>query len=55
LGSSQPGSARPRAAAHAARAKPDHFFADIGGWKAELETLLTPKFHYIGAPQNGIS
>jgi transposase len=36
------------------RAAFDAFFAHIGGWKAELETLLTPKFHFIGAPANGI-
>jgi transposase len=30
------------------------FFAHIGGWKAELETLLSPKFHFIGAPENQI-
>jgi transposase len=36
------------------RAAFDAFFANIGGWKAELETLLTPKFHFIGAPANGI-
>ena len=22
-------------------------------WKEEIERLLTPKFHYIGAPENG--
>ncbi len=32
----------------------DDFFAHIGGWKDEIERLLTPKFHYIGAPENGI-
>ncbi len=32
----------------------DDFFAHIGGWKEEIERLLTPKFHYIGAPENGI-
>lgn len=32
----------------------DAFFANVGGWKEELETLLTPKFHFIGAPANGI-
>ncbi len=32
----------------------DDFFANIGGWKEEIERLLTPKFHYIGAPENGI-
>lgn len=31
-----------------------HFFAHIGGWKAELETLLTANFHFIGAPKNAI-
>jgi len=36
------------------RAAFDQFFANVGGWKAELETLLTPKFHFIGAPANGI-
>ncbi len=36
------------------RAAFDAFFANIGGWKAELETLLTPKLHFIGAPANRI-
>jgi transposase len=36
------------------RAAFNDFFANIGGWKAELETLLSPKFHFIGAPINGI-
>jgi transposase len=36
------------------RAAFERFFAHIGGWKAELETLLTPNFHFIGAPANGI-
>jgi transposase len=36
------------------RAAFDAFFATIGGWKAELETLLSPKFHFIGTPANGI-
>jgi transposase len=31
------------------------FFANIGGWKAELESLLTPSFQFIGAPLNAIS
>ena len=30
------------------------FFASIGGWKAELERLLTPRFHFTGAPLNAI-
>jgi transposase len=30
------------------------FFANIGRWKAELESLLTPKFQFIGAPANAI-
>ena len=36
------------------RAAFEDFFAHIGGWKEELESLLTPKFHFIGAPANGI-
>ena len=36
------------------RAAFNKFFANIGGWKAELESLLTPMFHFIGAPKNGI-
>lgn len=32
----------------------DDFLAHIGGWKDEIERLLTPKFHDIGAPENGI-
>ena len=36
------------------RAAFDDFFAHIGGWKEELESLLTPRFHFIGAPANGI-
>lgn len=31
-----------------------HFFENIGGWKAQLETLLSPKFHFIGAPIHAI-
>lgn len=36
------------------RAAFNEFFANVGGWKEELEKLLTPKFHFIGAPTNGI-
>jgi transposase len=31
------------------------FFANIGGWTAELESLLSPKFQFIGVPLNAIS
>lgn len=37
------------------RAAFNEFFANIGGWKAELDRLLTPNFHFIGAPENAIS
>jgi transposase len=30
------------------------FFANIGGWKDELESLLNPRFQFIGAPSNAI-
>jgi transposase len=36
------------------RAAFNDFFANIGGWKAELDTLLSPKFHFIGAPTHAI-
>ena len=36
------------------RAAFEDFFAHIGGWKEELESLLTPKFHFIGAPASEI-
>jgi hypothetical protein len=32
----------------------EDFFANIAGWKAKPDTLLTPKFHFIGAPANAI-
>lgn len=36
------------------RAALEDFFAHIGGWKEDLKSLLTPKFHFIGAPASGI-
>jgi transposase len=36
------------------RAAFDAFFANIGRWKHEIETLITANFHFIGSPKNGI-
>jgi hypothetical protein len=30
------------------------FFANFGGWKAELDSLLTPKFQFIGTAMNAL-
>jgi transposase len=32
----------------------EDFFAHVGGWKDQPESLLTPKFHFIGVPKNAI-
>ena len=36
------------------RAAFEAFFANPRRWKRELRSLLTPKFHFIGAPKHGI-
>lgn len=32
----------------------ENCFAKIGGWKGKLDTLVTPKFRFAGAPANAI-